>query len=224
MFVTCATSHLDISASKEVAPLNIPCMLVTDETSHLAMSALKAILSKNSRCMSVTRETSHSPIGPWSPMAQLPSDEIPRHLPIAWSRAHFPSGENSCVFVDVLFVVELITHTDVDTDPGDRSNILLLNSLTVSDSTQCTPQRVRAKAFASPNMNAISITCATFHLEMSTLKDSALRNMLLMFVTCATFQLEMSVLKKVASLNIPCILVTDETSHFEISALKCVSP
>ena len=127
------------------------------------------------------------------------------------------------ILVDVLFVVVVITHTDVDTDPGDRSNILFLNLLTASDSTQCTPQRVRSNAFASPNMNAISITCPTFHLEMSTLKDCALRNMLLMFVTCATFQLEMSALKKVASLNIPCMLVTDETSHFKISGLKCVA-
>ena len=124
------------------------------------------------------------------------------------------------VLVDVVDVVGVVAHTDVDTDPGDRWNMLWPYCLTVSDSTQCTPQSIRRKAFASPNMNPISVTRATFHLEMSTLKDSALRNMLRMSVTCATFHSEMSALKKDASLNIPCMLATDETFHLEMSALK----
>ena len=94
------------------------------------------------------------------------------------------------------------------------------NVLTVSDSTQCTPHSVCSKAFAPPNMNPMSPTRATFHVEISTSKDTARRNMLLMSVTCATFHLEMSALKEVASLNIPRMLVTRETSHREISALQ----
>ena len=102
MFVTCATFQLEMSALKKVASLNIPCMLVTDETSHLKISALKCVFPKNSRCRSVIRDVSQSPIGPCTPLAQLPSDERSRHAVIAWSSVHLSSGENTGVSASVL--------------------------------------------------------------------------------------------------------------------------
>ena len=46
------------------------------------------------------------------------------------------NGDVKDVLVDVVVVVEVITHTDADTDPGDPSNILFSDCLAVSDSTQ----------------------------------------------------------------------------------------
>lgn len=125
------------------------------------------------------------------------------------------------VVVVGVVVVAMLAHTVEETDPEDSENISLsMNRLTVSDSTQCTPQSVCSKAFALRNMKFISVTRATFHVEISTLKDTAFWNIAFMFVTRATSHLEMSLSKEVAPLNIPCMSVTDETSHLEMSALK----
>ena len=52
--VTLDTSHLEISALKDVASPNIECMLVTLDTSHFERSALNAFASVNIAIMLVT--------------------------------------------------------------------------------------------------------------------------------------------------------------------------
>ena len=61
-----ATHQLDISWSKESAPLNIFSILVTLTTCHAPMSALKVVLFSNALLMSVTLLTSQLGIAPYS--------------------------------------------------------------------------------------------------------------------------------------------------------------
>ena len=55
-------------------------------------------------------------------------------------------------------------------DPEEPSNMNFFSAL---ECTQATPQRVRLKDVAPSNMPVISITCETFHVERSWLKDVA---------------------------------------------------
>jgi len=64
------------------------------------------------------------------------------------------------------------------------------------------------------------VTDDTSQLEISLLKEGALKNSAFMVVTDETSQPEIPLLKAFASINILYILVTTDTSHLEISPLK----
>ena len=72
------------------------------------------------------------------------------------------------------------------------------------------------KDCALKNIVSMLVTRDTFHLEMSALKDCALENILYMLTTLDTSHLEMSVLKDFALSNIDSMLVTRDTSHSPI--------
>merc|ERR1712051_1010791 len=96
-----------------------------------------------------------------------------------------------------------------------RWNIIAMSVTRATFQVEMSPLKAAAKA----NMPCMPVTWDTSQLEMSPLK--ALRwNIICMSVTRATFQVEMSPLKAAAKANILFMLVTWDTSQLEMSPLK----
>ena len=66
-----------------------------------------------------------------------------------------------------------MVHGDFEIDPYDPRNMSVLSAFKL---TQAAPHSERLKDFALVNMAPMSVTRATFHVEMSPLKAAAQAN------------------------------------------------
>ena len=86
----------------------------------------------------------------------------------------------------------VIVQTCDDIDPGDSINISILSAF---DFTQVTPHSLRLKVDAPANINPMSVTADTSHVDRSWLKLDAPENMYRMSVTADTSHFDRSWLK-----------------------------
>merc|ERR1719201_599634 len=183
----------------------MPSILVTLRTFHLDRSRLKDLASENILSMLVTWDTSHSPIDTCGPVEQSPTGDRLRHASTAAMRFSLVCGKK---------------HIPFAMDPGELLNMFAFCAF---ESIHASPHSTCLKDVAPLNIDLMSMTWSTFHLDKSWLQDSAPLNICRMLVTCPTFHLDKSWLNDLAFRNIFFMMVTWPTSHLDRSPLKSLA-
>ena len=107
MFVTRATSHLEMSALNDAAAQNVPCIFVTLDTSHLEISPLNNSADPNMVCISSTLDTSHLEIS-------LLNDfefENMADMSFTFDTSHFETSPLKYVVEDNILVISVTLDT-----------------------------------------------------------------------------------------------------------------